>query len=352
MNTYLETGIAIVLIILFFSIIVYVIQELIAANLRFRGKMLEASIRQILEGTNDDEKLANRLLQHPQVKMLNEQLAKMPSYIPAANFAMAVMDIVALKAPHVTNDLFTDYKNGCEAFVNGRGDIPVLLKSWVSNSKNVIELKAAIEKWFNEYMDRVSGWYKRKYRWITRIIAVIVAFSFNLDLIRISKTIYSDSILRTSLVNIAEKTVDQPEIIKRYYESSIESSLSDLEKRDTILKNDTLLNKTEIDSLRKIVKHQKDSILVNYSKQQILLIRSLADSVNIRGVLGWPTKPWYKIESDNSIKEKNGGEIVYMLLGLLIGAAFISMGAPFWFELLVKLVNIRRTGVKPKETNK
>jgi hypothetical protein len=37
------------------------------------------------------------------------------------------------------------------------------------------------------------------------------------------------------------------------------------------------------------------------------------------------------------------------LLGLLITALAVSLGAPFWFDLLNKVMNIRGTGQKPEE---
>jgi hypothetical protein len=44
--------------------------------------------------------------------------------------------------------------------------------------------------------------------------------------------------------------------------------------------------------------------------------------------------------------------VLLLLLGWLITAGCLSMGAPFWFNLLVQLVNVRRSGVKPKEEKK
>jgi len=43
----------------------------------------------------------------------------------------------------------------------------------------------------------------------------------------------------------------------------------------------------------------------------------------------------------------DGGEIGWLLVGWLIAAACLSMGAPFWFSLLIQFVNIRRAGAKP-----
>src|SRR5687768_8591190 len=50
MSTYLDTTICLLLIIIVFSTVTYVIQELIAINLKYRGKMLWNSMSQLLDG--------------------------------------------------------------------------------------------------------------------------------------------------------------------------------------------------------------------------------------------------------------------------------------------------------------
>ena len=37
-----------------------------------------------------------------------------------------------------------------------------------------------------------------------------------------------------------------------------------------------------------------------------------------------------------------------MILGWILMAFFVSEGAPFWFQILSKLVDLRKTGIKPK----
>jgi hypothetical protein len=43
-----------------------------------------------------------------------------------------------------------------------------------------------------------------------------------------------------------------------------------------------------------------------------------------------------------------GGNWFRYLVGILISGFSLSFGAPFWFDLLVKLVNIRRSGKRPE----
>ncbi|MCH8261502.1 MAG: hypothetical protein IIA77_00425 [Proteobacteria bacterium] len=50
------------------------------------------------------------------------------------------------------------------------------------------------------------------------------------------------------------------------------------------------------------------------------------------------------------MEERNTGSIkhyFYWLLGIIITGISLSFGAPFWFDALMKLVNLRRAGKKP-----
>ncbi|WP_276484161.1 hypothetical protein [Paraflavitalea pollutisoli] len=46
----------------------------------------------------------------------------------------------------------------------------------------------------------------------------------------------------------------------------------------------------------------------------------------------------------------NGWNFFYYVAGILITAFSLSAGAPFWFDMLMKVVNLRRAGARPAET--
>ena len=68
------------------------LQEMIAAKLRWRQKMLETSIRNILV----DSAFADQFYNHPLIRSLYSGSAgsSKPSYIPSSKFALALMDIL------------------------------------------------------------------------------------------------------------------------------------------------------------------------------------------------------------------------------------------------------------------
>jgi hypothetical protein len=69
-------------------------------------------------------------------------------------------------------------------------------------------------------------------------------------------------------------------------------------------------------------------------------------SIDDKTLIGWPG---FVLKLDDLLSGKMGFlDWLFMLMGLAIGAGLISMGAPFWFDMMVKLVNVRMAGVKPK----
>src|SRR5262249_39466993 len=67
--------------------------------------------------------------------------------------------------------------------------------------------RAAIENWYNDAMDRVAGWYKRKCQAILLCLAVLVACISNTDSILVARTLWSNPELRASTVAAAQSYV-------------------------------------------------------------------------------------------------------------------------------------------------
>jgi hypothetical protein len=360
MNTFLETGISLVLIFFIFSIITYVIQELIAVNMKYRSKMLWKSMSQLMDGfiLNGRIKLmkamptsatsnTNAFYNHPQIQSLQKNLNRRPNYIPSASFALAIMDLVAEKAPAAvkTNLLFSNFREGLKIFVGGNGDLYKVLQNLLDTSANVQELQKKIEDWFNNYMNRVTGWYESHIVVSVRLIAVTITLIFNINVIKLAKIIYNNGNLRSSMIAMSETVVDNSKPITQFYTSTFE-----IENADKIADF-----KARIDSakgeVKKDIKLEKDSVMAalakNYTDKNISAIKSLIGSLDTTGLpLGWKSNTFSK---EVAGKEGSSGFINFLLMlaGWIIGAGCISMGAPFWFDMLNKLVNVRRSGVKP-----
>ena len=57
-------------------------------------------------------------------------------------------------------------------------------------------------------MSRVSGWYKRKVRWISLGIAAVLVLGFNLNAVETTRSLYTDEALRGAVVTQATQAAD------------------------------------------------------------------------------------------------------------------------------------------------
>ena len=220
-----------------------------------------------------------------------------PSYLPSRTFATTVMDIVT--GPKRGKIEFPDLEIGIDALPDG--DVKKALLALIQNSGNLDEAQKNIETWFDDTMDRASGWFKRRTQVVTVLVAIVLTGLTNADTINIVRTLWKNPTQRALLVQQAEKRVAEA----KKEDSSGREDVS-IEYKD---KNNPL-------KPTKIAKPSKDEL----------------DALG--GVLGWREE-----------KQVNWGN---RLLGWFLTVIAVSLGAPFWFDVLNKFVNIRDAGKKPK----
>lgn len=75
---------------------------------------------------------------------------------------------------------------------------------------DVDRFRENIEIWFNDGMDRVSGWYKRHIAYVQGAIALGLAMVMNIDALQITRTLWREPALRQSLVAKAEAFANNP----------------------------------------------------------------------------------------------------------------------------------------------
>ena len=280
-STILDVAIAIVFIYLLMSLVISAINEFIAALLKSRAKNLSKGIEALLQDPSQAGWVA-RLYQHPLIQSLSPPNSK-PSYIPSRTFALALLDLIAPATADGARTL-ADLKTGM-------ANLPQPLQRTLTNlldeaQHDVERLKTQIEIWFNNGMDRASGWYKRKTQWIQFFLGLSLVILLNIDSVHIGRTLFAvNSPLRASLVESAKSFVAQPGGTTRPMKDVVEA----------------------------------------------ISTASLP--------IGWSELP-------------RRDQWLTMILGWLITAFAVSLGAPFWFDLLNKFINVRASGKAPEEEPK
>ena len=313
-STLLDIAIGLIFVYLLLSLICSALNEIIEVWLKKRAADLERGIRELLheeKGTG----LLKALYEHPLVSGLfkgkydPKKTRNLPSYIPARNFALALMDIVL---PGQANTPSGAAGAAASPAIPPAGTPNPTLRDAIGNLGNTEVMRALttlvdaagndaskarenIEAWYNSAMERVTGWYKRRTQLITLVLGLGVVIAINADTIAISTSLARDKAARDSVVAEAQEFARQQ----------------------------------------------------STSGQAMERVGQYTDKIRNLGLpLGWKNgKP---LPISDKTKPDETMSWFMKIIGWLITTVAISLGAPFWFDLLNKFINVR-SSLKPKE---
>jgi hypothetical protein len=191
-------------------------------------------------------------------------------------------------------------------------------------------------------MNRVSGWYKRQTQTVLFLIGIGIAIMYNVDSIAIANKLAVDKNAREQLVTLAVEAVDttKNQSNKQAQLDSMTSRLkADLDKTHNLVALGWGDYGRQRDSLKVLRKYhaRKKKRDPDYTFDPTNALQNKA----ILEAQWQKNAKWYRIKYalSESLQTRK-------LLGLLVTAFAICLGAPFWFDLLNRLVRLRSTGVK------
>jgi hypothetical protein len=309
----LDVVIGLIFIYLVASLIASAVNELIENIVRYRSKDLERGIQELIG--HDGSDIVKKLYNHPLVSGLfqgtyDQARSKnhLPAYIPSRNFALALMDIVGRAEAGLA--AVSGAANSLAvrgAATEGQNPLAALRMAAVNMgatnervSKALVTLIDAagadasrarqnIEEWFDSSMDRVSGWYKRRSQWFLIFVGLLMAAVGNIDSINIVNVLSKDPAKRAALVAQAQEYAKNP--------TPVNPAMDDIDKLGL--------------------------------------------------PIGWSSGPAGAAPDPRSLPVDWKGW-VGKVLGIFATAFAVSLGAPFWFDMLNKVTVVRST-VKPQE---
>jgi hypothetical protein len=321
----LEVGIGLAIIFAFVSLVCTSAREALEGLLKSRALDLERGIRELLADPTGTG-YARKLFNHPLIRSLfsgdydptqlkvsrsvlgGARLRHMrlsarrhlPSYIPAASFVSALLDIVADregasgKAP--LSPAALREAAGKIANEQLRGAV---LSAVDAAEGDLGQVRANLEQWFNGTMERASGWYRRRTQGILFVLGLAIGAVLNVDAISIAEHLVSDRALR-------EVVVKQAEALGAARQGGEEAKLREA-------------------------------------------IADIGLPIGWRD--GWPRPQAPKLRCGEGYLCLAGlytPEAFLVLVGWLITALATMLGAPFWFDVLGRFMVVRST-VKPRE---
>lgn len=259
----------------------------------------------------------------------------LPSYIPARAFALAMIDILNKdkfngKTPIENIEDFLSSHH--QQFENNKA-VEALLTLLIDakndakeDYKKLQQLQKNLENWYNDAMDRVSGWYKRYTQNVLMIVGLGLAIAFNVNSVRIAQTLWTDRDARQGMVDAAS------DYLKNHPAPPVAT---------TPAQGDQSANPPS-DGNGKIFE-------ADLAKRMAASVQAVNDvSGKFLLPLGWQHswsdyRTWWTEAPASMV-----GKGIPTLIGWLITAGALSLGASFWFDTLNKIMVIRNT-VKPQE---
>lgn len=351
----LDVAIGLIFIYLTLSLAVTATNEMMAALFRRRAWMLRKAIDNLLV----DPALRDRFMAHPLIRSLytpsgrvfslpglNKLRAPGPSYIPSRTFAAVVLS--SMPAPAPTTAAGAASPGFPESGSTPTRDTLALLRR--ESNGDADELKANVEVWFNDSMERVSGWYKRRTQMFSLFWAVVLTIGTNADTIVIARALWSDPSLRQAVVQKAER-VDRNRVGDAAEDDAVPPpSLPPDQQADADFAGAKEEREAAIQDL--------DELQLPLGWDEPVAANASEDAEIVSGLRlvkedatdDWPGPIWPIW--DRADWQRWIVALDQHLLGWLISIMAISLGAPFWFDMLNKVVSIRSSGKAPEEEQK
>ena len=313
-SSILEVLIGVLFLFLLLSMIVSAVTELISQALALRSRTLYDALSTMLF----DEKARDALFDHPLIKSLSQQnwfdkLRKndsRPSYIPSNRLAQALLETF-----QVGFDANGALQFTAPANVPMTPELEQLLHSLAQPITGVVadvqELGVQTAKWFDETMERVTGWYRRKTQLVIVAVGALIVITGNANVLTYAQALLVNPTARAAVVGAAEAAVASPAPDESPAPSGTPEgpglttgeTIAELQKLDFAIGWDATLAATDS-------RHTPASL----------------DEAIAAVSMNW--------------------------LGWLLTTGALSMGAPFWFDLLKQAIGLRTSGLKPKSTTR
>jgi hypothetical protein len=176
---------------------------------------------------------------------------------------------------------------------------------------------------YEQMMDRTAGWFRRIVQGRLLLVGLVIAVAFNADTLYIYRNITANPEDRKELLALAEQFVNNSK--SDAYMLSADTRADRAAQPDPEVLEQVIALRTKVDQL----------------------IREEIETVRSPLGLGWDRSP-----DPATFTTNNTLWILWKIPGWFITTLAISLGAPFWFDLLVRLINLRNAGKRPESIQK
>jgi hypothetical protein len=318
----LEVAIGLAVLFTFMSLFATSVRESIEAWRKDRSRLIHSAMAQLFSADGDEEsptlaRFYNSIVISPLSRgVYNGVKGELPSYITSSDFATTILDIAREDAKVASGTPINEW-------IDKLGDTRVsqlVRLAFTTAGKDPDRTRAFLENWFNGQMDRVSGWYKRSTHLILLIIGFLSAAIVNVDAIAVTEHLYRNDALREVIVAHAQSATTTNPAATAQGPAAPAATAPDA---------------------RQVMGELHDyGFPMGWSWQGKW--PSPVPQCALQAASATPNGPSCAIDT-MSVQA-----LLLIIFGWFVTALGVSLGAPFWFDLLNKIMVIRST-VKPDE---
>jgi hypothetical protein len=291
--------------------------------LRSQGMVGDITSRKLLVQASKPGRPSVRKIE-PKKRAPRKDLRSLPAYISPTAFADAVIDLLVPKPTAQTTPVGQTTldtvrqslqkimsQDPMPAYMAPLMPLMTSVNTLVTTAENdITSVRTSIENWYNDHMDRVSGWYKRHVAWFTIIAGAILVILLNINAITIGRALYSNSIIGSAVATAAG---NHPPCTTA---------------------DSTCLGQLQTD----LATVAQAGLPIGWAT-----VSACADAR--------PACNWWQARGITSATGNSAWQILLVVVGFLITIVALTPGARFWFDLLGKLGTLRSTGPKPTSSS-
>ena len=334
----LEVVIGLIFIYLLLSLLATAINEALSSITRLRGVFLKKALTIMLQDIKDNNgeqgDFIDRFYSYPLIEQMGGKRKKnLPSYVSKEVFSEIMLFLLngSKDQKMVFETVKAEIKNNLKD-----GKVKSMLLDWLEKANGSLDnFRGSLEGWFDSVTERSKGWFKRSVQVRLFIIGLILVSVFNANTIHMVNVLSKDQDAREQMMVLANDFMERQE-----------GQLMQIGVLDTAKINKTsavgivAFDTTKLMPLATTAQEKAEiRRLANINTQiKQIMEEDLLAQGNTMGI-GWSEFKRFKEDIGSSL-----WAIVLTVLGFVLTAFAITLGAPFWFDLLNKVMSIRGSG--------
>ena len=202
---------------------------------------------------------------------------------------------------------------------------------WESAMGNLVAFRTGLEGYFDGEMQRLSGYYRRSIRIVMFVLAIVVAGAGQVDTFATTRALWRNPEGRAQLVREADQLVNTPNTAAAPTPTSLAAVQQACEAR--VMKTSLGTSGADVDKVGWLADMEaKIRSCVSGAIDRVTGL-GVVDQALVVNASAWAGE-WFKHSLVRNIEH---------LLGVLLTALAIFKGAPFWFDIIKRLVGFRKS---------